>query len=198
MLDKSDYFVKIEHAKCSEQSELSAYKLDDAEGIAERIGFNSNIISKVDYFSELEFHIQLIELSDLREQLKQCRNKSNYAKAGFDAIDNDAGLSKKDRSKQKKALAEEAWQSLRDEFLKKWAGSIAVIERLYRKTGQSVDIDPQYSLLIVCRDGTDTKILDELNTELGRRLNGQCNKVRNVQVCNTQHLEKFLLHHSVN
>lgn len=208
MFDKSIYLRAIEHGKDAnkivEGSVCEAYLLDnykidnrnEIKGIAEDIGFKNNMISKVDYFAEQGSHIQLIELSDLREQLKTCGLKVKEAKASFDAINNDAELSKKDKFKKKEALIDDAWQSLRDEFLKKWGGSIAVIERLYRKTDQHADTDPQYSLLIVCKNVTDTKMLDELNTELGGvrgRLHGQCGMVKKVQVCKTAHIHEYLL-----
>jgi hypothetical protein len=193
MFDKSKYLISIEHAKGTEKSELIAYKLDDADGIAEQIGFNSNIINKVDYFVEQGLDVQLIELSDLRQQLEACNIRVKQAKTTFDEINKNPELSKKEKFKKKQALIDDVWQSLRDEFQKKWNGSIAVIERLYRKTNQSADNDPKYSLLIVCKNETDARMLDELNTELGERLKGSCGIVKKVQFCKTSHLNQYLL-----
>lgn len=95
MIDKADHLADIEHAKGAEKSTLTAYKLDDADGIAERIGFNSNMLSKADYFIEQELHVQFIELSDFRETLKNCRIKANAAKTTFDEINKNPELTKK-------------------------------------------------------------------------------------------------------
>ncbi|ASF47330.1 hypothetical protein [Methylovulum psychrotolerans] len=190
MLDKSTYLRCLEHAKGTEKSVLMAYKLDDADGIAEQLGFKTHIISKADYFLEQELHVQFIELSDLRESFKECAGKICSALA---EINQDPTLSEKWKRERKKVIKQKAWQNLRDEFHKKWNGSIAVIERLYRKTGQPVDSDPRYSLLIVCKNDTDTKMLDELNAELSPLLNGMCGTVQKVQFCKTSQLEKCLL-----
>ena len=190
MFDKSEYFQTIEHAKRSEQSDIKAFKIDDTDGIAESLGFNGNMISKVDYFLEKECHIQLIELSDLQENFKVC--VSNISEA-IEKIEQDKTIKPKQKREQTKAVKKNVWLKLRDEFFKKWNGSIAVIERLYRKTNQPIDNDPQYSLLIVCKNSTDTKILEALNLELCSQLNGQCGMVKSVQVCRTEELNQFLL-----
>lgn len=190
MFDKDDYLASIEHAKSTEKSEIKAFKLDDADGIAERIGFKANMISRADYFVEQGLHVRFIELSDLRNSFKTCSAEIDEA---FEEINQDPSISEKWKREQKKTIKDNAWKSLCDEFFKKWSGSIAVIERLYRKTNQSVEDDPQYSLLIVCKNATDVKILDELNTELVERLNGQCGMVKKVQVCKTDNLGEFLL-----
>lgn len=186
MFDKNEYLKTIEHAKGTESSELTAFKIDDADGIAEFIGFNSNIINKVDYFVDLGLHVQLIELSDLRHDLKHCYANISMA---LEKINQDSTISQKWKREQEKAIRNEAWQKLRDEFFKKWSGSIAVIERLYRKTNQSIDDDPRYSLLIVCKNTTDVRMLDALSNQL----NGMCGMIKKVQVCNTEHLGDFLL-----
>ena len=186
MFDKNEYLKTIEHAKGTESSKLTAFKIDDADGLAERIGFNSHIINKVDYFVELGLHVQLIELSDLRDDIKHC-----YANicVALEKINQDSTISQKWKREQEKAIRKEAWQRLRDEVFKKWSGSIAVIERLYRKTNPSIDDDPSYSLLIVCKNTTDVRMLDALTIQL----NGMCGMVKKVQVCNTEHLGEFLL-----
>lgn len=200
MFDKSIYLRPIEHDKGVEQSEFKAYLLDnyktsdsengDIKGIAEALGFDNHMLSKVDYFVELENHVQLIELSDLQDDFRRCAVEIADA---LKIINEDSKSKNTWKTEQKKKAKNKAWQSLRDEFQKKWYGSIATIERLYRKTKQPVDADPQYSLLIVCKNETDTKMLDELNTEFGGLLNGQCGKVKQVQVCKTDQLHKYLL-----
>lgn len=205
MFDKSIYLRPIEHEKGIEKSELTAYLLDnhkiddkhEIKGIAEEIGFNSNMICKVDYFVEEDIHVQLIELSDLQNSFRQFAAEISEPIA---AINQDETIKDKWKREKIEAIKKKAWQSLRDEFLKKWSGSIAVIERLYRKTNQSAETDPQYSLLIVCLNETDVKMLDELNTEMNEqlgdlkeRLDGACGMVKKVQVCNTSRLNKYLL-----
>lgn len=175
MFDKADYLACVEHAKSAEKSHIKAFKLDDFDGIAERIGFKANIISRVDYFVEQGLHVRFLELSDLRNGFK---TRSAEIGEAFEKINAAPDISEKWKREQKKTIKNKAWQSICDEFFKKWSGSIAVIERLYRKTNQSVEDDPQYSLLVVCKNATDVKILDELNTELVERLNGQCGMVK--------------------
>lgn len=186
MFDITVYLKTIEHAKGAEPSDLKAFKIDDADGLAECIGFNSHVINKVDYFVELGLHVQLVELSDLQDALKHCHTNISEA---LEKISQNASISAKSKREQEKAIRKEVWQKLRDEFFKKWSGSIAVIERLYRKTSRASDEDPSYSLLIVCKNITDVRMLDTLTVQL----NGQCGMVKDVQVCNTEHLGQFLL-----
>jgi len=190
MFDKNEYFQAMAHAVCSagkvERSELKAFKIDDSDGIAKAIGFYPNMISKVDYFAEKGLLIQLVELSDLEQDIKSCHIKISEA---LNEIELNTTIPQKWKREQKKAIIKDAWKKIADEFFKKWSGSIAVIERLYRKTSQSVDSDPEYSLLIVCKNITDVKILDALTI----KLNGQCGIMQTIQVCNTKHLDKFLL-----
>lgn len=193
MFDKMDYLKIIEHKKSRdgniETSDLNAFKIDDDDGIAKKLGFSERIINKVDYFLEDNHHIQLIELSDLRDDVKSCCSKISDA---INSINSEAITDKYKREKIKQAK-NEAWQSLKDEFCKKWNGSIAVIERLYRKTNQPADIDPKYSLLIVCVNETDIKMLDILKGEFTDKLNGMMNDVIAVKVCNTETVSKFVI-----
>jgi hypothetical protein len=193
MFDIIDYLRIIEHKKSRagniETSDLKAFKIDDNDGIAKNIGFSDRMINKVDYFLEDTHHIQLIELSDLRKDVKKYDSKIS------DAINNIISEEITDKYKREKIkiAKNEAWKSLRDEFCKKWNGSIAVIERLYRKTNQPADIDPKYSLLIVCVNETDIRILNKLNDEFTDKLNGMMNEVINVRVCNTKKLPDFVI-----
>jgi len=77
------------------------------------------------------------------------------------------------------------WGTVTNEFKRKWCGSIAVIERLYRKN-EVHESDPEYQLLIVCKNITDTRMLDQLC----KSLDGMMKK---VLVCNTENLEEFLI-----
>lgn len=182
MFDQNSYLKCIEHKKdregCIEKSELKAFKLDDNDGIAEYIGFNSNMINRVDYFLEDNHTIQLIELSNLKESAKECLSQIDIA-----VFNRAASISKAKATKNANA---QVWQKLTDEFFKKWSGSIAVMERLYRKTHQPPDINPSYCLLIVCVNDMDIKMLDGFT----QRLKGMIDA---VQVIKTNELSNFLI-----
>ncbi len=187
MVNKMDYLQQIKHASCElglqESSYLQAFKLDNNDGIAEAIGFHSGMVNKVDYFLTKDINVQLIELSDLEESAKKYQQYiiDNLLNQENEQITEDA----------KNEIRKEAWRRLTDEFIKKWSGSIAVIERLYRKTNELIDTDPKYTLLIVCKNKTDVKILDELGKQLPKQLSGM---MGNVKVCNTEKLNQFLLY----
>ncbi|CAG1020696.1 hypothetical protein DOJK_00513 [Patescibacteria group bacterium] len=195
MFNKDEYLAVIKHKSSQngdiETSNLKAFKLDDDNGIAVNIGFSPNMLKKVDYFLEDNHAIQLIELSDLRNQFNNCASE---IKVEIEKIqtDNDKGTYKTKKIKEAKR---KAWQQLTDEFFKKWSGSIAVIERLYRKTNQSPDIDPNYCLLIVCVNETDIQILQRLNDEFANILNGMMGKVMSVKVIKTNQLSHFVIAH---
>ena len=188
MFDKGEYFKIIEHSKCCdgkiEQSNLKAFKIDDADGIAENIGFKSNIISKVDYFLENSLDIQLIEMSDLRQNLKDSHSKIREDFANIAQED----IKEKYKREKRNEVKKDVWKRLKDEFCKKWNGSIAVIERLYRKTNK-LDENPKYRLLIICKDGTDIRMLDGLTNQL----NGMMGEESKVQICTTETLNECLI-----
>ena len=87
---------------------------------------------------------------------------------------------------RKKEIKNRAWKDTKNEFHKKWSGSIAVIERLYRKTGELGDADPSYKLLIVCKDHTDVRMLDALKTQL-------LGMMSSVVICTTKTLSEALI-----
>ncbi len=87
-------------------------------------------------------------------------------------------------------ITKTAWKETKVEFCKKWSGSIAVIERLYRKTNELSDIDPNYKLLIVCKDHTEVRMLDALKDQLLRQLSGM---MGNVVICTTNTLNAGLI-----
>ncbi|SJM94784.1 conserved hypothetical protein [Crenothrix polyspora] len=184
MFNKATYFQSIEHEKGSESAGgLKAFKIDDSDGIAESLGFNNNMINKVDYFVEKGLCIQLIELSDLQENFKTCNAEISGA---IEKINRDQSIKPKQKREQTKAIRKNAWRKIHDEFFKKWSGSIAVIERLYRKTDQPVESDPQYRMLIVCKNSTEAQILEALTLDLIVPLNGQCRIDHEVQICRTE------------
>lgn len=184
MFEKNVYLQTIVHAMCAvgeiESSELRAFKMDDKDGIAEAIGFHAGMINKVDYFVANNNDVQLIELSDLEECIQNCHfyiekelKKLRAAKGN---------ISKREENE----IIKVAWKDIKVEFCKKWSGSIAVIERLYRKTSELGDADPSYKLLIVCKDRTDIKMLDALKKQLS-------GMIGNVVVCKTKTLNSVLI-----
>jgi len=185
MFDKNMYLQVITHAPCSigkvEVSASKAFKIDDNDGIAKAIGFHAGMVNKVDYFVVNNNDIQFIELSDLEECIRNCRVYIEKELKQLREFKGDA-ITIGDESK----VIKEAWKDIKVEFCKKWSGSIAVIERLYRKTSELGDADPSYKLLIVCKDHTDIKMLDALK----RQLSGM---MSNVVVCKTKTLSSVLI-----
>ena len=189
MFDKDQFLQIIAHASCSEgnfeSSSLKAFKIDDADGIAIALRFNANIISKVDYFVSKNNDVQLIELSDLEKCVQHCHvyitkelEQLKYLKS--EPVTN----------KEEKEIKNRAWKDTKNEFHKKWSGSIAVIERLYRKTGELGDADPSYRLLIICKDHTDVRMLDALKTQLSGMMSS-------VVICTTKTLSAALIEPSL-
>ncbi|SJM96389.1 hypothetical protein [Crenothrix polyspora] len=184
MFDKNVYLQTIEHACCMageiEKSELKAFKIDDDDGIAKAIGFHTGMLNKVDYFLAKDNAVQLIELTDLEESHQSCYA---YIEKELTALKVEKStISKREESN----IVKEAWKDTKVEFIKKWSGSIAVIERLYRKTNELGEADPNYKLLIVCKNHTDIEMLDALK----RQLSGM---MGDVQICKTETLNNVLI-----
>lgn len=186
MFDKSSYLQPIKHAICitgereSPEAPLMAFKIDDEDGIANAIGFHAGMLNKVDYFLAHNHDVQLIELSDLEECKQNCR-------ATIEKALNELRTAQNPISKQQERdIVKSAWKDIKTEFVKKWSGSIAVIERLYRKANESSDVDPKYNLLIVCKNHTDVQMLDELRQQLSGMMG-------NVTICNTGTLKRCLI-----
>jgi len=156
-MEKSYLCDHIAHSTCInghvERCDCNVFKLDDADGLAEGLGFLNNQLSKVDYFTREGDCIQFIELTDLRETINDCVSERINIEQ------------KQIQAKDKRKLRKKLWAPCVCEFKNKWFGSIAVIERLYRKNIRTKE-DPSYSLLIVCKDGTDIRMLDALKTKL--------------------------------
>ena len=176
------FFKLIEHSisreKKIEKSECSAFKIDDKDGLAEHLGFSK--LSKVDYFSKNGDKIQLIELSDLENDINKC--KCNLAEEISKA---EKKKGNKLNTREERPIRKQAWSLITNELQRKWSGSIAIIERLYRKN-QIVDNDPDYQLLIVCKNKTDIRMLDILKVQLQGMM-------KIVNVCNTKNLSVLLI-----
>ncbi|KJV06461.1 hypothetical protein [Methylocucumis oryzae] len=182
MFDKNPFLSAIQHAKsrdgeCESPSErLLAYKLDDNDGIAVAVGFHGAMLSKVDYFLVSNHQVQLIELTDLKDVLLSCQQ----------TIANELEVLRKSNVKTvsaRKDIIKSVYKEPTYEFCKKWSGSIAVLERMYRKAHEQAD--PSYSLLIVCKNHTDVIMLDTLKNLL-------VGMMGNIAVCNTQNLKECL------
>jgi hypothetical protein len=194
MFDKRPYLQTICHAADeegeTESSHLKAFKIDDKDGLSKALGFHDGMFKKVDYFVdyflENQCIVQLIELSDLEETAQYYKI---FIKDGYAALKQNAPerviSDEEEKAIQKEAVAV-VWAIQKDELFKKWSGSIAVIERLYRKTQELGDADPTYRLLVVCKNHTDVKMLDPLR----RQLSGM---MGNVKVCDTKTLEDCLI-----
>jgi hypothetical protein len=183
--DKSGYLRTIEHSPDAaaeiEVSHLKAFKIDDHDGIAKAIGFTDNMINKVDYFVVNNFDVQLIELSDLDKAVKNCLTVIEEEINRIIEIEQ-----RKIRKRKEKEIRQRIWKPIKDEFVHKWYGSIAIIERLYRKNNELGENDPNYRLLIVCKNNTDPRILDELKNQLS-------GKIASIEICNTETLDKVLI-----
>lgn len=184
MFNKDNFLQTIAHASSIdeeiENSELKAFKIDDSDGLAVAIGFHAAMICKVDYFAVNNNEIQLIELSDLRESIRNCN--ANIEREIESLRETQGEVTQYMERKVRKA----AWKEIKVEFCKKWSGSIAVIERLYRKTNELGDADPNYKLLIVCKNHTDIRMLDGLKGQLSGMMG-------NVVVCKTETLNNVLI-----
>lgn len=174
---EDDFYFDVEHAQCKEggkeRADCKAYQIDESDGLANSIGFRSMPIPKVDYFHKNVNEVLLIELSDLNEALKAISGE-------LAVIDQRGRIPTKD----KKAARKKAFAPIVNEFQKKWCGSIAIIERLYRKN--STIEDPSFSLLIVLKNEiTDTVIIDILL----KYLEGM---IKNINICRTKEVSLCL------
>lgn len=186
MFDKTSYLQVIKHATCiageneSPTELLKAFKMDDDDGIAKTIGFHAGMLNKVDYFLVHYHDVQLIELSDLEACTRNCHTVIEKALNELKAVQNPVSR------QQERDIVRLAWQDIKTEFVKKWSGSIAVIERLYRKSNELPESDPNYKLLIVCKNHTDVEMLDVLKKQLSGMMG-------NVSICNTETLKSYLI-----
>jgi hypothetical protein len=182
MIKTAEFTCQLSHAIDKEDNvesaDAQAIKVDDADGLAASLGFGESMLSKVDYCACADNKVQLIELTDLEESIKSCRDVRIELTAQAKAQKN------KLTAKDHKRIRKQAWHVVTDEFKSKWNGSIAVVERLYRRN--EIANDPNYQLLIVCKNKTDSIMLDELTTQLA----GMMGKVR---VCNTNRVSDFLI-----
>ncbi|NQZ06343.1 MAG: hypothetical protein HRT35_04195 [Algicola sp.] len=138
MIDTAEFTFQLSHAKDKEDTvesaDVQAIKIDDADGLAASLGFGESMLSKVDYCACVDNKVQLIELTDLEESIKSCRDVRNELTAQAKA--QKIKLTAKDH----KRIRKQAWHVITDEFKCKWNGSIAVVERLYRRSEIATDL----------------------------------------------------------
>ncbi|MBO0213016.1 hypothetical protein J0676_05920 [Vibrio sp. Vb2880] len=184
-IELKNFEAQIEHKtgrdeQEAEISEVSAIKLDEADGIGVALGFTNNSLSKADYLHIEENNFIIIEASDLRDQLKECvasiAIEEAKALAALQATD-----PKKNKLpvKTKKPIEDRCYYSLKAELMQKWCGSIAISERLCRANG--IQNHPDYSYMIVCRNGTDVKVLNRFK----QKMEGT---IKNIKVLTTETL----------
>jgi len=183
LIDTSTFEQNIEHAirnGSKESTGCRAIKIDNADGLANHLGFNSSMLSLVDFYCYSNHLIQLIELTDLEDSIIECNLK--YQEEVRIAEDNN---NERLTSAQTKKIRKQVWKSVLLEFKSKWCGSIAVIERLYRKN-EIYENNPDYKLLIICKNNTDILMLDILKTQLSGMMGS-------VNICNSERAENFII-----
>lgn len=183
MIDTSSFEQDVEHAVrdgLRESADFSAIKIDNTDGLAKHLGFNSSMLSLVDYYCYSNQIIQFIELTDLEDSISECRSKCDeeIEKA---VCDSTIRLTQSEIRKIRRKI----WKPVLLEFKSKWCGSIAVIERLYRKNN-IIEDNPDYELLIICKNSTDILMLDILKTQLSGMMG-------NVKVCNSATAKQFIV-----
>ncbi len=186
MINLADFKEKMQH-KGGECCDFEAYKVDSADdthsmikGLSSSLGFKNGQVSQVDYFLPHENKIYLIELSDLKDDIKSSQRMSLISDNPMESF---AEVLVKSPKTAKKIITGKIWADVVAEFQKKWLGSIAIIERYYRKQGDTKDLN--YQFIIIIKNSQD---IDELNI-LKNRLEGMTGE---VFVLKTQQVKSFL------
>ena len=159
-----------------EKSNRKAFLLDGDKGIFPLLKFQRKVCLKiVDYIrykSNDTSHIYLIELTDLKNDIKDCieceallRDTSTDVRNFVKSLDHD-GL---------KRTQKKLWLETTEEVKGKWMGSIACYERILRIRNEN--IYPKYHLVIVLKNDTDPKELDLFKTELNNKLSGMTGRI---------------------
>ncbi|ERB66334.1 hypothetical protein G3U99_23190 [Vibrio coralliilyticus OCN008] len=160
----------IEHKKSkgeevAEASDVTVIKLDEADGIGVALGFTNNSLSKADYLHVDGREFIVIEASDLRDQLADCIREINVREQeALIALQQEKPKIKKLPVKLKKPIENSCYYALKAEMMQKWCGSIAISERLCRSNG--IKEHPNYSYMIVCKNGTDVQVLDRFKQKM--------------------------------
>lgn len=183
-LDLDGFYGEICHAKSRDQqietSGVNAIKLDEKDGISTALGFTNNMINKADYLYIKDNHMIIIEASDLRNQSEEFYKlkKDTILKKEMELKPGEK-LSKKIKNEIEKGC----FYPIRAELSQKWSGSIATIERLCRIN--NIDINPNYSYIVVCKDETDVRIMDLIS----HKMQGS---IKNIKVITTNMVAEHL------
>lgn len=165
VINLDDFKKIIEHAPDRnnqiEKANCEAIQIDSDDGLACFLGFLSGTLSKVDYCDIKNPKVRFIELSDLRQKIREAQS----------VVIPDNRQSRRT-----------AWAPLVDEFKLKYQGTVAIYERL-RQQNNILD-DPEYQLFIVCKNGSDIQILDILKTRLEGMIQGGVRICRTENICN--------------
>ncbi|WP_345845652.1 hypothetical protein [Shewanella algae] len=171
-IELSDFSSCISHKRghgeeFEECSNIQAIKIDDDDGIAHALQFNSSSMSKADFLHINDNVFMIIEASDLRSQLRDCFDNIKKLEAEtLKELQNDASCAGRAKltTKHKREIKKKCYLPLKSELMQKWCGSIAVCERLCRFN--NIQFNPMYKYLLVCRNGTDVQVLNEFKTRV--------------------------------
>ncbi|MBU1620397.1 MAG: hypothetical protein KJ556_08950 [Gammaproteobacteria bacterium] len=183
MIDKNLYREAIKHKVGQfgdeEMSTVEAYRLDGSDGILRASMFEDGTVSSADYFLDVGNKFYIIELSDLESSIRTAHTCINEQLTAL-GVNDIHRLRQRDRKQVKK----KAWDPLTNEFKRKWLGSIAAIERMLR-INRIYSEHPEYQYIIVCKNHTDIRVLDELLTQIK-------GMIRKVKATNTDLIEQTI------
>lgn len=184
MIDLAPYKKIIQHDPDREgkieASTKSAIQLDGNFGLALDLGFNANILKKVDYFRSIDNNVYLIELTNLQDDIKECIECDELLKNSAEV----RRIIKEVDSKGLKSVQKKLWMEILEEFKGKWMGSIALYERFLR-LNNDYSCNPEYNLMIILKNDTDPKDKDLLENVLRQKLSGM---ISNVEIFLTNEL----------
>lgn len=185
MTDISQFKKLIEHKKCKEgiieSSKTFAYVIDGENGISSELGFVPNMISQSDYFLIDNNKLLFIELTDVKDAIKECIFNEQFLRLESATF---AELMRKKPEKAISIINGKIWSEVLAEFKNKWMGSIAVLERYCRKIDYPYNFE--YGMMIIIKNNTDPMQLDALKM----RLKGMIN---DLELCTTNKTENVLL-----
>lgn len=128
--------------------------------------------------------------------IKSVRQKIEIQLDEYCARQQDTTLSRekientKNFRKIKREIQKNEWQVVVNEFIHKLSGSIAITERFLRVTKS--DINPEYKLLIVVKNNTEVRLMEQIRLRLVRSLEGRLRQ-GNVICIKTSDIPNFLL-----
>ncbi|HDM8047758.1 hypothetical protein KW506_05980 [Vibrio fluvialis] len=184
-IELMNFEAQIEHKRGrgeadTEAAAVPAFKLDEADGIGVALGFTNNSLSKADYLHIEGNSFTIVEASDLRDQLRDCVAAIALEEAkALEELQLARPHVTKLPKKVSKPIEDKCYYNLKAELMQKWCGSIAISERLCRANG--IQNHPDYSYMIVCRNGTDVQVLSRFK----QKMEGT---IKNIKVLTTETL----------